>query len=101
MAFTQTKNGRVLALQQNYKTNTMNGQIHYAIPITREMVIEAAKAAAENFCKTINSQYTDESGNLRNSVAYTIQDDKIIIIRGMEIVCEIVLSLPPDKIHHE
>ena len=59
------------------------------------MVIEAAKQAAEDFCKAMNRQlYKDDTGNIRNSYGYVIKDDKIVIVRGMDVLGTVDIPIP-------
>ncbi|MDH6308094.1 hypothetical protein M2451_002613 [Dysgonomonas sp. PFB1-18] len=69
----------------------------YEIKITREIVMEAAKKAAENFCKELNGGiYTDRTGDLRNTFGYVIKNDTIVILKGMIVIGTVNIPMPAD-----
>lgn len=60
-------------------------KLTYKITITPEHILEAKKKAAEDLLNKIRNSNDYQTGNLRN-ICYTIKEDKIYIMNGLEII---------------
>lgn len=56
------------------------------IPIPAHIILEAEIAAAKEIVDKFNKEYSDQTGNLRNSIGWQQHEGKIYILKGMDII---------------
>lgn len=57
------------------------------IPLPTEMILEVKKKVVKEIVDQFNEN--DNTGDLRNSIGWQVNEDKIYILRGMDVIAVI------------
>lgn len=63
------------------------GAITFNLKITDEMVLDAKRQVVKEQIEKYNEQFSNKTGDLKNSLSYIEKDGKFYIFKGVEKVC--------------